>query len=93
LIDRFNDKESLLFARKSIKSINKQISSSLLKIKHHFIHFSFSNHQASSFIQSFFKQISSCLVVHLLKSVLKNFKIISFQLLMLIHVTKRVDIE
>jgi len=39
-IDRFNDKESSLFARESIKSINKQISSFLLKIKHHFIHLS-----------------------------------------------------
>ncbi len=39
-IDRFNDKESSLFARESIKSLNKQISSSLLKIKSHLIHLS-----------------------------------------------------
>jgi len=39
-IDRFNDKESSLFARESIKSINKQISSSLLKIESHLIHLS-----------------------------------------------------
>jgi len=41
-IDKFNNKESSLFARELIKSINKQISFSLLKIKHHFIHLSFS---------------------------------------------------
>jgi len=39
-IDRFNNKESSLFARESIKSLNKQISSSLLKIESHLIRLS-----------------------------------------------------
>jgi len=54
-IDRFNDKKPSLFARESIKSINKQISSSLLKIESHFIHLFSSNRQASSFVQFSFK--------------------------------------
>ncbi len=55
-IDRFNDKESSLFARESIKSINKQISSSLLKIESYFIRLSSSNRQASSFVQLSFQK-------------------------------------
>ncbi len=39
-IDRFNNKESSLFARESIKSINKQISSFLLKIESYLIRLS-----------------------------------------------------
>jgi len=39
-IDRFNNKESSLFARELIKSINKQISSFLLKIESYLIRLS-----------------------------------------------------
>jgi len=84
-IDRFNDKESLLFARELIKSINKQISSSLLKIESHLIHLSSSIVEHRHSFNSLFKQISSCLVIRLLKSVSKNFEIISLKFLMLIQ--------
>ncbi len=65
--------------------INKQISSFLLKIKHHSIHLSSSIVKHHHSFNSSFKQISSCLVIHLLKSVLKNFEIISLKSLMLIY--------
>jgi len=39
-IDRFNNKESSLFAKESIKSINKQISSFLLKFESYLIRLS-----------------------------------------------------
>jgi len=68
-----------------IKSINKQISSFLLKIKHHSIRLSSSIIEHHHSFNSLFKQISSCLVIRLLKSISKNFEIISLKFLMLIH--------
>jgi len=84
-IDRFNDKEPSLFARESIKSINKQISSSLLKIKHHSIRLSSSIVEHRHPFDPLSKQTSSCLVIRSLKSVSKNSEIVSLKPLMLIH--------
>jgi len=84
-IDRFNDKESSLFARESIKPINKQISSSLLKIKHHPIRLSSSTAEHRHPFDSLSKQTSPCLAVRPLKSVPKDSEIVSLKPLMLIH--------
>jgi len=83
-MNRFNDKESSLFAKESIKSTNK---SYLLCWRLNITLYIFLLQSLSIVIHSIslFKQISSCLVIYLLKSISKNFKIVSLRSLMLIH--------
>ncbi len=88
-IKRIDDKESSWIAWESLK--NSQIKNSSLINN---ILFWRLNTWSYVFINTvehchsfnlFFKQISSCLVIRLLKSVLKNFEIVSLKSLMLIH--------